>query len=52
MERENALYWYVSFYLLYMTHYRYLYILESREDMKSVEELEDIDFKRTFNINY
>lgn len=52
MERENALYWYVSFYLLYMTHYRYLYILESREDIKSVEELEDIDFKRTFNINY
>lgn len=35
-----------------MTHYRYLYILESREDIKSVEELEDIDFKRTFNINY
>lgn len=35
-----------------MTLYRYLYILESREDMKSVEELENIDFKRTFNMNY
>lgn len=35
-----------------MTHYRYLYILESREYMKSVEELENIDFKRNFNFNY
>lgn len=30
---------------------RYLYILESREYMKSVEEFEEIDFKGTFNIN-
>lgn len=34
-----------------MTLYRYLYILESREYMKSVEEFEEIDFKGSFNIN-
>lgn len=53
-EECSLLVWYIiSFYLtVYMTLYRYLYILESREYMKSVEELENIDFKRTFNFNY
>lgn len=34
-----------------MIFYRYLYILELWEYMKSVEEFEEIDFKGIFNIN-
>lgn len=34
-----------------MIFYRYLYILELWEYMKSVEEFEGIDFKGIFNIN-